>query len=432
MVTHENDRSVRIAVSMAIACIAMIASTPASHAEQAGISTLEQLVSLATQENPHVQAARERWTSASHQIKQNYVPTDPMFTYMNVDSRGFPLYKTSLHTVQIAQPLQFPGKGLLQGDQATRAAHIARLAYEAAVRDVRAQVEVAYYQHALDLQLGGITAAQTAILRQVEQVTSIGYQSSQVTQADFIAAHLAVITTDQQVRTYKLNVENDLTQLNMLTYRRPDEPLVVDKNLELKPVKLSIDELIERATNTRQEILQAALSERSAQTAATLAHMEYLPDYTITYFFDDYLLPSGAPAPSRTEDHSIMLAFNVPIYFWWHQREDVQKSLHDLAAARHDLGSIRNETAAAVTTLYRTALFDSQQAALYRNSLIPIARQGFQVSLVAYQTGKLNFAQLQNSYQQLYGLQVAELQFDNQYLAQRVALEQTIGAPLPQ
>ena len=367
-----------------------------------------------------------------HQIKQNYVPDAPIFTYMNVDSRGFPLYKTSLHTIQIAQSLQFHGKGLLQGNQGSRTARIARLAYEAAIRDVRAQVEVAYYQHALDVQLSEITAAQVAILRRVERVTTIGYQGSLVTQADVLAAHVAVIRTEQQLETYRLNVENDLTQLNMLTYRRPDEPLLIEETLELKPLKQPLDRLTDQAVEARQEILQAALAERNAKTASTLAHMEYLPDYTITYFFDDYLLPSGAPAPSRTEDHSLMVGFNVPIYFWWHQREDVEKSLHDLAAARDDLGSVKNQTAAAVTTLYRTALFDYRQADLYQDSLIPIARQAFRVALAAYQTGKVNYAQLQNSYQQLYTLQIARLQFDNQCLAQRVALEQTIAAPLPQ
>jgi hypothetical protein len=69
---------------------------------------------------------------------RNYAPADPIFTYMNIDSRGFPLWETSQHTIQIAQPFQFPGKGLLQGDQSRRAADIARLAYQATLRDVRA------------------------------------------------------------------------------------------------------------------------------------------------------------------------------------------------------------------------------------------------------------------------------------------------------
>ena len=143
-------------------------------------------------------------------------------------------------------------------------------------------------------------------------------------------------------------------------------------------------------------------------------------------------MTSAAPAPNRTEDHSLSLGFNVPIFFRWHQREDVEKSVHDLSAARYDLGSIKNQTAAVVTTLFRTALLDYHQSQLYRDSLIPMARHGYQVALVAYENGQLNFAQLQNAYQQLYTLQVAYLQLENQFLAQKVALEQTIGSPLPQ
>jgi outer membrane protein TolC len=67
----------------------------------------------------------------------------------------------------------------------------------------------------------------------------------------------------------------------------------------------------------------------------------------------------------------------------------------------------------------------------YRDSLISIARMGFQVALVAYENGKIDFAGMQNVYQQLYAAQVTYLQFENQCLAQRVALEQTVGSPLP-
>jgi outer membrane protein TolC len=38
---------------------------------------------------------------------------------------------------------------------------------------------------------------------------------------------------------------------------------------------------------------------------------------------------------------------------------------------------------------------------------------------------------MQNAYQQLYTAKVTYLQFENQYLAQKVALEQTVGSPLP-
>jgi hypothetical protein len=50
-------------------------------------------------------------------------------------------------------------------------------------------------------------------------------------------------------------------------------------------------------------------------------------------------------------------------------------------------------------------------------------------SLSCLSVWKAQFAQLQDSYQQLHALQISQLQFENQYLAQKVALEQTIGAP---
>jgi len=371
---------------------------PEARAQEPPRISLGELIAIATQSNPQMRAAKERWLSASHQIEQNYAPVDPIFSYSNVDSPNFPLYKSSLHTIQVTQPLQFPGKALFQADVAKRMADIARLAYESTVRDVRAQVEVAYYQLAFDVLLGGITQAQAALLGEVLKVTEVGYQGSKNTQTDVIAAQLSYTTAMQQVDVYRLNVENDRTQLNMLLYRRPDEPLVVDDKLDEKPLVVPLDDLISRATETRQEIVQAALAERNSNTATTLAKMEYLPDYSLTYFFDDYLLATGAPAINRPEDHSLTLAFNVPIYFWWHQREDVQKSLHALTAARYDLGSIKNQTAAAVTTLYRTALVDFRQSELYRDSLIPTARMGFQVALVAYENGKIDFSQLQNAY----------------------------------
>jgi len=51
----------------------------------------------------------------------------------------------------ITQSLQFPGKGLLQGKLARRTADISQLVYQAMLRDVRAQVQTAYYQLQLDL-----------------------------------------------------------------------------------------------------------------------------------------------------------------------------------------------------------------------------------------------------------------------------------------
>ena len=157
--------------------------------------------------------------------------------------------------------------------------------------------------------------------------------------------------------------------------------------------------------------------------------MEYLPDFTVSYQFDNYLIGSFAPKLSQTQDHSIAIGINVPIFFWIKQREDVVKAEADLEAARLDLATIRSQTAAAITTLMRNAQLAYEGAVLYRDSLIPLAHQDFEVALTAYQSGKIDFVTLSGALKRGFDARVSYLQAANQFLAGQVALEQTVGAP---
>ena len=80
--------------------------------------------------------------------------------------------------------------------------------------------------------------------------------------------------------------------------------------------------------------------------------------------------------------------------------------------------------------LYRSARLAYRTAMLYRNTLIPLAHQDFEVALVAYSSGKVDFTTLTASLLRNYDAQNAYLQGANQFLAGKVALEQAIGEPI--
>ena len=105
------------AALIGLVCVPTVAS--------AEIMSLEQAVAEVRGVNPQVRGARFRWESAKHQIIQNYTPADPQFSFTDSDSwRGF-LAGSGTHNVTVAQSLQFPGKGVLQGRTAARTAEIA-------------------------------------------------------------------------------------------------------------------------------------------------------------------------------------------------------------------------------------------------------------------------------------------------------------------
>ncbi len=410
----------------------MIAAQPGNAGGDAPLTpiTVEQLVQAVLRVNPQVRAARARWNSAVHQIKQNYVPADPTFAYSNLESSKD--FNAAVHAHAWSDNFQFPGKALLQGDLAKRTAEIARLSYEATCRDTRAAAESGYYQALLDAALADTTAAQTADLGRVLKVSQVNYETNQAAQTDVISAQFDYSTSKQQEEQLLVNALNDKRQLNQLLFRRADSPLLLDRRVELKPLKVPLDRLVEQAAMRRQEILETALSEKNNETALTLAKMEYLPDYSLAYEFDYILQPGARPLPNVSQGNTFSLGFNMPIFFWWKQREDVTKARFDLDAARDDLGSITSQTEIAVTSLYSQAQLSYKIALTYRDYLVALARQDFNVALIAYQSGKIQFPDLSGALQRAYNARIAYLQAENRFLAQVVALEQAIGEPLSQ
>jgi cobalt-zinc-cadmium efflux system outer membrane protein len=387
--------------------------------------TVEQLVEVAIEVNPQVRAAKEQWDAAQHQVLQNYAPADPIFTYSNVDSSKD--FNAAVHAHSFSESFQFPGEALLQADEANRTAEITGLTYEAAVRDLRAGVETAYYQVLLDEGLIAINAENIANLKQVVHVTEVQYMAGQAAQSDLIGAELALEQAQLQERQYQINRLNDRAGLNQLLYRKPASPLDLDRKIELNPLEIRLDKAVDTATHARQEILEAALTENNSTTALKLAEMEYLPNYTVGYEFD-YILQSGAqPLPNVRQGHTFSIGFNLPVFFWIHQREDVLSAQHSLGAARYGMNSVRSQTETTVTQLYQSAQFAYESAQEYREALIPLADKDFKVSLVAYQSGKVDFLTLSSALQGAYSARITYLQNANQFFAGEVALEQAMG-----
>jgi len=416
------------AVPLAFLAIFLTSTGSALAAGEQPLS-VEQLVEVAIEVNPQVKATKEQWDAAQHQILQNYAPADPTFTYGNLESSKD--FNAAVHAHSFSESFQFPGKALLQADEAKRTAAIAGLTYEAAIRDLRAGVETAYYQVLLDEALIGINAENIANLKQVLHVTQIQYTANQATQADLIGAEFALAQAQLQQRQYQTNRSNDRVGLNQLLDRRPASRLNLDEKIRLKRLEFPLDKVVETATHTRQEILEAALAEKNSTTALKLAEMEYLPDYTVGYEFDYILQPGAQPLPTVTQGNTFSIGFNLPIFLWIHQREDVHSAQHSLQAARYGMNSVLSQTEATVTQLYQSAQFAYESAQEYSGSLIPLADKNFKVSLVAYQAGKVDFLTLSSALQSAYAARIAYLQNANQFLAGKVALEQAMGTPLP-
>jgi outer membrane protein TolC len=388
----------------------------------------EDAVQAALLANPQVRSTRAQYEAALHQVDQAYTPQDPQLSFSNSQTpNGFKYAQT--RSAGVTQNLQFPGKAWLQGGQARRAAEIARLSYVAAERDVRAQAKTAYYQALLDGALAQSAAENAANLERVMKVAEVAYAANQVTQSDVISSQFDLSQASQSYRTSQVAEVNDEAALNQVLGRPAREPLKLASDLELAPLKVPLEAVVDKGLSLRQELLEAALTEKNAESARKLAWMELLPDFSANWTWNHYppgSINSVTPANPQN-DYSTSISFNVPVFFWFRQKEDIRAADRLLEAARQNRRQVELQSETNIVQLYRTTQLAYETALLYRDSLVPLAQRNFQVALIAYQSRKVDFTTLVGTLQRIYNARVSYLTAANQFLAGRVALEQAIG-----
>jgi outer membrane protein TolC len=188
-----------------------------------------------------------------------------------------------------------------------------------------------------------------------------------------------------------------------------------------------------KALAMRQEILEAVLTEKNNKTALKLAWMELLPNFNISYAQNRYAFDAASPAGSLaidSKDNTASVGFNIPIFFWFRQKEDIRSASNLLDAARQNRRNTELQTETSVVQLYHSTDLAYQTALLYKNFLVPLADKNFRVALVAYQSKHIDFTTLANILQNVYSARVTYLTSMNQFLAGQVALEQLMGGPL--
>lgn len=421
----------RLTAVLAGLVLALGASAPAWSAPVDDGLSLDDAVKEAVAANPQVASAKAQYEAAVHQIEQAYSPQDPQLSLQRTATPDGFAHAQARSTV-LSESFQFPGAAWLQGDEAHRAAEIARLTYQAAVRDARAGAETDYYQTLLDSASIGIARENALSFAEVLEVARVAYTANQAAQTDLIGAQFSLSQASQSVHSSEVAEANDEAALNQVLGRDPQSELELSGSLELRPLEWTLDVVKERALKARQELLEAALTEKNAQTARALAWMELLPSFTAAWTWNSY--PPGSTSSINAQgpyrDYSTSLTFNIPVFFWFHQKEDIRAADRLLESARQNRRSVELQTQASVVELYRSTQLAYQTALLYRDLLVPLALQDFRVGLIAYQSQKIDFLTLSSILQNVFSSRVSYLTAANQFLAGRVALEQAMGGPV--
>ncbi len=358
--------------------------------------SLAKLVQEATERNPEVLAARRNVDAKRARIPQAGAWADPTvslsyagnvvppFTVM----RGDP---SSYRQVMAEQMIPYPGKTRLRTQIAARDADAETLNYEAAERQVAAEVKQAYFDLAyVDRSLAVLQKDHDA-LAGFEKVTELRYSVGKAVQQDVLRAQLEVTRLAGRAAMLAQQRRTLEAQLNSLRDVPVDSPLGSPAPVQPSNFAYTQGQLLEAAQASYPMLKQRKTMVEENRIAVALAHREERPDFSVGYA---YMQRDGMP-----DMYGITLSTSLPIFR--HRKQDMA-----ITEAAANLESARQMQANELTVLryqvqqdYLEVQATEQLLKLYSQGIAPQSSLTLESSIASYETGTVDFLSVISNFQ---------------------------------
>ncbi|HUF63656.1 MAG TPA: TolC family protein [Verrucomicrobiales bacterium] len=394
----------------------------APHPEIAAPAALEEVLRLALGRNRALQASYEAYQAALERIPQAAALPNPRVSFdhfiKQIHMGNGPLE----NQMMLSQTLPWFGKLRLQESIASEEAQALLHEYEmlrlALVRDV----SVAHFRYAYLGKEHELTERTLELLERLAAVTETRVRGG-APLSGLLRLEVETGRNRDLLATLERDRSRQSVELRRLMNLPPDGPVPPFAPLPPRP-----------ATDLREEALRAAVLSgnpairalsargRSAAQRERLSRLLPIPDPALNATWMH--LGEGA-----SDAYGVGISFEIPLWTkkYRAQREEARRDAAALAALQEDR---EYEILAELETQLESLRETSAREVLYRERLLPVARQSLEISETEYRAGKLNLTDIIESERTLLELERVYWNAVAQIHIQLVRLD-TLGATIP-
>ena len=404
-------------------------------------STLSDYLEYAALNNPGLEAAFNRWKAALQQVPQARALDDPTFKYAyfikEVETRVGP----QRHKFELSQMFPWFGKLGAKGNIALEAANTEKERYEAEKLKLFFEVKDAYYEYYYLSRAISTTEEHKRLIIYLENVARTNYSTGITSYGDLIKAQVELGKLEDRLLTLLDLREPIVAKLNEALNRPFSYSLPYPKAMPEERSIGSTDQMVAWLRENNPELKSIDFSIAQEKAAISLARKNYFPNLTLGVEYietDDALTPPADPdtgeVPRVKDDGKdpviAKFAINLPIWHNKYRAGEKEARLRHVAA----LSERRDRENSLIADL-KMELYNFRDAErkidLYRDTLVPKAKQSFNVIQKAFTTGKTDFLNVVDAERTLLEFQLSyERARANR--AQRLAkLEELIGQEIP-
>jgi len=402
-------------------------ATAAEARSSTGSLSLGEVTSAVLANNPAIQQALKKWAAAKERVAQEAAWDDLKVSGSSRAARFVDVAPNSFtdQMASVEQIIPLTGKNLVR---ARIAAADAVEAFERARReqlDVLAKARASYFRLLNATAQLELNRRNLVSLRQIAEVSRSRYEVGKANVAEPLVGEVEASKLLESQQDILRNISAEQSQLNVLMNRDAFAPLGRPGETNIKALNISMMQAREIALANRPEIKIAQARIDMEKSRLGLARRNWIPDPAIKVEAQRY--NDAAQAASEVDAG---ISFTVPWVNPGKYSATVREAKENLAAAQHEFERTNAEALGALRDALEKVHTTKHHVDLFRDKLVPQARQAFEANQFAYETGKATFLEWITAQRNLRDLEAMGQQHIADYYAALAELEAVIGADL--
>ena len=329
-------------------------------------------------------------------------------------------------TAMLEQEVPISGKNRSRARAATAEAGAAFEDLRRMELDVSSRARIAYARLANGYAQLEVNRRNDELLGQFVQISRSRYETGVATQADVLIAQTDAAKLLETRADIGRQISEAQSALNVLLNRPAQAPLGRPGPLVFTPRVLSLEKLQAIAIASRPELQRAQSQIDAARFRVELANRQWFPDPALNVKAQRYNEASQA-----ISEVDVGISFPIPWLNGKKYSAGVLEARKDLENAQQEFDAARVEALGLVRDQLKKIQTSAQQYELYRDNILPVARQTVAASRSAYEASTGGFLELITTRRTLQDVESAALNHLADYEAAVAELDAIIGGTRP-
>src|SRR2546427_3676223 len=392
-----------------------------------GRLSLDEVTNVVLANNPAIKEAENRWRAAKERVPQAAawddlkVAGDSEFhRYINVPPNAF-----MDQSLTVEQLVPITGKNLVHARAAAAEALSIFEEVRRAELDVISKARAAYFRLANAYDQLEINSKNLTSLGQIADISRTRYENGLESAANVLVAETDHSKLLETRRDLERNLSDAQSQLNTLMNRDAVAPLGAPVAATVNQPSLSLNRLRAITLAQRPEVQMARAKIDTEKSKLQLAHRAWIPDPALMVKGQRY--NDAAQAVSELDAG---VSFTIPWVNFRKYSAGVREAGANVAAAEHGFDREQKEALRLLRDQLEKIETFHHHVELFRDKLVPQARQAFEATRLSYESGKATFLDWISAQRNLRDIEATAREHLSDYQVAVAELEAIIGAQL--